>query len=230
MTVSLGEDEAEQAGPRPAQDAGKLDGLISEVHACRACPLGLTRTNAVPGEGPSSPEVMCIGEAPGQNEDKHGRPFIGAAGKFLDECLETAGQKREDVYICNVLKCRPPSNRDPQAEEIAACSSFLERQIQLLNPFVIITLGRFSMGHFFPGRTISRIHGRWKEQDGRFFVPMYHPAAALHQGSLRATILEDFSRLPGIIERAKQQRLATAEDRQLNDDDQDPPTQISLFE
>lgn len=182
--------------------------IYARVRSCQACTLARTRTNAVPGEGPLDAEVMCIGEAPGQNEDRQGRPFVGAAGKFLEECIARAGFEREQVYICNVLKCRPPNNRDPLPSEIEACSPFLEEQMRLVNPLVIVTLGRYSMARFFPDRTISRIHGRWKEVDGRFFVPMYHPAAALHQASLRETILDDFANLPRIIERARRHRSA----------------------
>jgi DNA polymerase len=156
-------------------------------------------------------EVLFIGEAPGMNEDKQGRPFVGAAGKFLDECLAEAGLARESVYICNVLKCRPPSNRDPMPGEIAACAEYLHEQFELVDPLVVVTLGRYSMAKFFPQHTISHVHGRWKEIEGRFFVPMYHPAAALHQASLRDTILEDFRRLAKVIVRA---RTSRAEDGQ----------------
>ena len=182
--------------------------LYARVRGCERCPLSLTRTNAVPGEGPLDSEILFIGEAPGMNEDKQGRPFVGAAGKFLDECLAAAGVSRERTYICNVLKCRPPSNRDPQPEEIAACRDYLDEQIELVAPRVIVTLGRYSMARFFPDHKISSVHGRWKELDGRFYVPMYHPAAALHQQSLRATILEDFGRLPRVLERARALSLA----------------------
>jgi len=182
--------------------------LYATVRSCQACSLARTRTHAVPGEGPLDSEVMCIGEAPGLNEDRQGRPFVGAAGKFLEECLARAGFGRREVYICNVLKCRPPNNRDPLPGEIEACSRFLDEQVDIVNPLVVVTLGRYSMARFFPNHTISRIHGRWKEVDGRFFVPMYHPAAALHQASLREIILEDFANLPRVIERARQHRSA----------------------
>jgi DNA polymerase len=173
------------------------------VRSCSLCPLSITRTNAVPGEGPVPAEVMCIGEAPGVNEDKQGMPFVGAAGNFLTELLAAGGLKRDDVYICNVLKCRPPSNRDPLPEEIEACSEYLDLQLDMVDPRVIITLGRFSMAKWFPQQAISRIHGTVKEVDGRLIVPMYHPAAALHQGSLRQVLLDDFAKLPAILERAR---------------------------
>ena len=177
--------------------------LYSVVRACTLCALAETRTHAVPGEGPLDAEVMCIGEAPGLNEDKQGRPFVGPAGQFLGELLAAAGLAREQVYICNVLKCRPPNNRDPLPEEIGACSEYLDLQLDMVDPLVVVTLGRFSMGKWFSGQSISRIHGTVRELDGRFVVPMYHPAAALHQGSLRQVLLDDFAKLPAILERAR---------------------------
>jgi DNA polymerase len=180
--------------------------LYEVVRACTLCPLSATRTLAVPGEGPLDAEIMCIGEAPGVNEDKQGRPFVGAAGQFLSELLAAAGLVREDVYICNVLKCRPPANRDPLPDEIEACSEYLDLQLDLVDPLVVITLGRFSMSKWFPQQAISRIHGSVKEVDGRLIVPMYHPAAALHQGSLRQVMLDDFAKLPAVLERARRQR------------------------
>jgi len=183
--------------------------LYELVRNCQLCALARTRTNAVPGEGPLDAEVMCIGEAPGVNEDKQGRPFVGAAGQFLGELLAAAGLQREEVYICNVLKCRPPGNRDPLPSEIEACSEYLDLQIDMVDPLVIVTLGRFSMSKWFPQQAISRIHGTVKEADGRFIVPMYHPAAALHQGNLRQVLLEDFARLPAILQRARARRDTT---------------------
>ena len=191
----------------------------------------MTRTNAVPGEGPLSSEILFIGEAPGMNEDKQGRPFVGAAGKFLDECLAAAGVSRETAYICNVLKCRPPANRDPLPDEIEACGDYLAEQIELVSPLVIVTLGRYSMARFFPQHTIGKVHGRWKEMEGRFYVPMYHPAAALHQGSLRETILEDFRRLPRVLERARAQALPPPDPAELEAPPQDSTaSQVRLFD
>lgn len=183
--------------------AKRAEQLYTRVRTCTLCPLSATRTLAVPGEGPLDADVLFIGEAPGMNEDKQGRPFVGAAGKFLGELLAAAGLSRPEVYICNVLKCRPPSNRDPQPDEIEACRDYLDEQIELIDPLVIVTLGRFSMARFFPQHRIGAVHGRWKDMDGRFFVPMYHPAAALHQASLRETILDDFRKLPATIARAR---------------------------
>jgi len=177
--------------------------LYDVIRNCGLCALSETRTNAVPGEGPLNAEIMCIGEAPGVNEDRQGRPFVGAAGNFLSELLAAAGLTREQVYICNVLKCRPPGNRDPLPGEIDACSEYLDLQLDLVDPLVVVTLGRFSMAKWFPQQAISRIHGSVKEVDGRLIVPMYHPAAALHQGNLRQVLLDDFARLPAILERAR---------------------------
>lgn len=142
---------------------------------------------------------MFIGEAPGFHEDRRGQPFVGAAGSFLDELLEMIGLDREDVYICNVLKCRPPQNRDPQPNEIEACRAYLDRQLELIQPEIVVTLGRFSMARWFPGARISRIHGQPRKLGGRLYYPMYHPAAALHQPSLRHTVEEDMRRIPELI-------------------------------
>ena len=184
--------------------------LYDVIRGCTLCPLWQTRTNAVPGEGPVDAEVLFIGEAPGANEDKQGRPFVGAAGNFLTELIQAAGLTRDQVYICNVLKCRPPGNRDPLPGEIEACNEYLELQIDMVDPLVIVTLGRFSMSRWFPQQAISRIHGTVKEFDGRLVVPMYHPAAALHQGSLRQVLLDDFAGLPAVIERARKARAAAS--------------------
>lgn len=217
------------------------DDLYARVRSCTRCALSRTRTCAVPGEGPIDAEIMCIGEAPGANEDREGRPFVGAAGQFLSELLAAAGLRREDVYICNVLKCRPPGNRDPQPDEIDACRDYLDEQIDLIDPLVIITLGRFSMARYFRGQTISRIHGQPKETAGRYYVPMYHPAAALHQGSLREVMLNDFRQLPALLERARGSRTpapalssapvaAAASDEAEPAGDAPPVEQIRLFD
>src|SRR5262245_5845201 len=177
--------------------------LYEEIADCPRCVLARTRTQTVPGTGPSKADVMLIGEAPGAREDEQGVPFVGPAGRFLDELLEGIGMSRQSVYIANVVKCRPPGNRDPEPAEIEACAPFLDRQIATVDPRVIVTLGRFSMARWFPGAAISRIHGRPKREAGRIIVPMYHPAAALHQGSLRATIQADFATLPALIAEAR---------------------------
>jgi DNA polymerase len=157
--------------------------IADEIVACTRCELHKTRTKSVPGEGPADARIMLIGEAPGWNEDQQGRPFVGAAGRFLEELLASAGMTRDEVFITNVVKSRPPGNRDPLPDEIAACAPFLERQIEVIDPDVIVTLGRFSMARWFPGERISRIHGQPKRVGRRLIVPMYHPAAALHQPS-----------------------------------------------
>jgi DNA polymerase len=176
--------------------------LEAQVRTCQLCRLAKTRTNAVPGEGYVRTDVMLIGEGPGYHEDKQGRPFVGQAGSFLNELLALAGLQRERVYITNVVKCRPPNNRDPEPDEKMACAPYLERQIALINPKVIVTLGRHSMSRFFPGERISQIHGTARVVDGRLCVAMYHPAAGLHQASLADIIRDDFRKLPLFMEEA----------------------------
>jgi uracil-DNA glycosylase len=180
--------------------------IAAGIKVCTRCELHRTRTHAVPGEGPADARVMLIGEAPGWNEDQQGRPFVGAAGKFLEELLGAAGLSRSDVFITNIVKSRPPGNRDPLPDEIAACVPWLERQIEVIDPDVIVTLGRFSMSQWFPGERISKIHGQPRKAGRRLIVPMYHPAAALHQQALRATIVEDFGKLPKFLAEAATQR------------------------
>jgi DNA polymerase len=176
--------------------------LATQIGVCTKCDLSKTRTHAVPGEGNPNAGIVFIGEGPGFYEDQQARPFVGAAGKFLDELLASIGLKRADVFICNVLKCRPPGNRDPLPGEISACKDWLDQQLEAIGPKVIVTLGRFSMGRYFPGQSISRIHGQPKKFGDVLVVPMYHPAAALHQGSLRRTIELDFKKLPGYLAEA----------------------------
>jgi DNA polymerase len=180
----------------------ELRAVAAEVRTCEACQLHASRKNAVPGEGPAASELMFIGEGPGFHENEQGRPFVGAAGKYLEELLGSIGLSREQVFIGNVVKCRPPGNRDPLPDEIQACAAFLERQIQAIQPGVLVTLGRFSMARFFPKARISDIHGQARMVNGRLVVAMYHPAAALHQPSLRREIEADFARLPELIHRA----------------------------
>src|SRR5438132_5999974 len=168
-----------------------LKEIAVEVSTCPLCDLCKTRTKAVPGEGNPHAKIMFIGEGPGYHEDKQGRPFVGPAGQFLDELLASINLKRSDVFITNVVKCRPPNNRDPLPAEINACDDYLERQIAAINPQVIVTLGRFSMAKFFGGEKISSIHGRARKIDGRICIAMYHPAAGLHQQSLKETRSEE---------------------------------------
>ncbi len=175
------------------------DALYGEIADCPACVLAKTRSRTVPGSGPATCDLMFIGEAPGQREDELGLPFVGRSGQFLDDLLASIGRARVDVYVTNVVKCRPPANRDPNPDEMAACADYLDRQIALVAPRVIATLGRFSMAKWFPGERISQIHGRAVERDGRWIVPMYHPAAALRDGSLRAVMKQDFAQLPALL-------------------------------
>jgi uracil-DNA glycosylase family 4 len=182
----------------------ELEALAHEVAVCTACLLHRGRTRAVPGEGPADAQIVFIGEAPGFHEDQQGRPFVGAAGRFLEELLADIGLTREQVFIANVIKCRPPGNRDPLPEEIDACRPFLDRQIELLSPKLVVTLGRFSMARAFPNARISRIHGGPRKINGILYYPMYHPAAALHQPRLRRVIEEDMRRIPELVERIGQ--------------------------
>jgi len=182
----------------------ELEMLATEVTQCTRCLLHQGRTKAVPGEGLENADIMFIGEAPGFHEDQQGRPFVGSSGKFLEELLASIGLEREDVFIANVIKCRPPGNRDPLPEEIEACKSFLDRQIALVKPKLVVTLGRFSMARAFPKARISRIHGQPRKIEGILYYPMYHPAAALHQPSLRRTIEEDMHQIPELIAKIEQ--------------------------
>jgi DNA polymerase len=206
--------------------ADRLEEIASEVRVCQLCELARTRTHAVPGAGNPEARIMLIGEGPGWHEDQQGLPFVGAAGKFLSELLAIAGLKREDVFITNVVKCRPPGNRDPMPDEITACSGYLDRQIAAINPDVVVTLGRFSMSRWFPGERISKIHGQPKVFDGRMVVPMYHPAAALHQPAYRGAIEEDFGKLPKFLLEAERQR-AKKEDEEKPAEK--PAAQMKLF-
>lgn len=182
----------------------ELEALAAEIAECTNCLLHRGRTKTVPGEGPENADLMFIGEAPGFHEDQQGRPFVGAAGKFLEELLESIGLGRKDVFIANVIKCRPPGNRDPLPEEIEACKPYLDRQIELIQPEMVVTLGRFSMARAFPKARISRIHGQPRKVGGVLYYPMYHPAAALHQPSLRRIIEEDMRRIPELLDQAAQ--------------------------
>ena len=198
-----------------------LSEVASAVRGCTDCPLYQGRTNAVPGDGNPSSEIMFVGEGPGYYEDVQGLPFVGQAGQLLNELLAEIGLKREDVYITNVVKCRPPRNRDPQPDEIGECSKYLDRQIELIDPKVIVTLGRYSMDRFFPGQRISRIHGEARRVGERVVVPMYHPAAALHQPSLRRTLSDDFAKIVAAAE--------ATETAPVTEDRDDSAEQLSLF-
>jgi uracil-DNA glycosylase family 4 len=201
-----------------------LTDLDKEIALCRQCEIAKTRTRSVPGEGTENAEIMFIGEAPGWHEDQQGRPFVGPAGQFLDELLASIHLQRPQVYIANVIKCRPPGNRDPLPTEIANCQKWLERQIELISPKIIVTLGRYSMAKFFPGKSISKIHGTAQTQNGIIYFAMYHPAAALHQGNLRQTIAQDMLKLPPLLLQAKVVNIKEADPKP------EPQTQqLSMF-
>ena len=190
--------------------------LYQEIAACQRCDLAKDRTRAVPGEGSENAEIMFIGEAPGFHEDQQGRPFVGPAGQFLDKLITSIGLKREQVYITNVVKSRPPGNRDPLPTEIDACREWLNRQIELIRPRMIVTLGRYSMAMFFPGKSIGKIHGTAQKRDDVIYYAMYHPAAALHQQGLRQTIEADMLKIPALLAEAKTMGEAKPPPQQLN--------------
>jgi len=177
--------------------------IAKEVSVCTKCALHESRKKSVPGDGPVTAEIMFIGEGPGFHENEQGHPFVGASGKFLDQLLAQAGVTRADVFIANVVKCRPPGNRDPLPDELAACDTYLEAQINAINPSIIVTLGRFSMNKFIPGAKISLVHGQMRKIGDRFVIPMFHPAAALHQAALKPSILGDFAKLPDQLKEAR---------------------------
>ena len=189
-----------------------LETIATEVRACTRCRLAGGRTQAVPGEGSPDTEVVFVGEGPGQNEDRQGRPFVGAAGTLLQELLCMIGWRREEVFITNVVKCRPPNNRDPEPDEIAACQPFLQRQLEVLDPALLVTLGRFSLQTFMPGDRISRVHGTERPIDpatgarAATGYALYHPAAALRQGSLKETMQRDMAKVPDVLIQARARR------------------------
>ena len=194
--------------------AAALEAIADEVRACTRCRLAEGRTKSVPGEGSPDTEVVFVGEGPGQNEDRQGRPFVGAAGTLLQELLGMIGWAREDVFITNVVKCRPPNNRDPEPDEMAACEPYLRRQLEVLDPALLVTLGRFSLQTFMPGDRISRVHGTARPIDpstgarAATGYALYHPAAALRQGSLKETMQRDMAAVPEVLIRARADRAA----------------------
>ncbi len=202
-----------------------LSELNKEITRCQQCGLSKNRTKTVPGEGAEDADVLFIGEAPGWHEDQQGRPFVGPAGQYLDSLLATINFKREQVYITNVVKSRPPSNRDPQPSEIQACRTWLDRQIELIRPKMIVTLGRYSLAMFFPGKLISRIHGIAQRRDNIIYYAMYHPAAALHQQSLRQTIEADMLKIPPLLAQAE---IVT--EAQVETVTEAKPQQLNMFE
>ena len=203
--------------------------IAKEVAVCTNCALHKSRKKAVPGEGPAQAEIMFIGEGPGFHENEQGRPFVGAAGQFLDQLLAQAGVTRSDVWIGNVVKCRPPENRDPLPDELSACNAYLERQIEAINPSIIVTLGRFSMGRFMQGAKISQIHGQMRKVGNRYVIAMFHPAAALHQAALKPAILADFAKLPELLKEARAGLGKSAPAQKVVEKKEEDPKQLSLF-
>jgi uracil-DNA glycosylase family 4 len=193
-----------------------LSELCQEIALCQQCEIAKFRTRVVPGEGAEDADIMFIGEAPGWHEDQQGRPFVGPAGQFLDTLLASIGLKREQVYIANVIKCRPTGNRDPLPAEIRNCRHWLERQIEIISPKMIVTLGRYSMAMFFPGKSISKIHGTAQKKNNIIYYAMYHPAAALHQQSLRQAIEADMLKIPSLLAEAKNIKEAETQPQQLS--------------
>lgn len=207
-----------------------LKSLSEQISVCKNCDLSLSRLHAVPGEGPSNARIMLIGEGPGFHENQQGRPFVGNAGKFLDELLQHANLRRSDVFITNVVKCRPPGNRDPEEFELKACNIFLDQQIDAINPAIIVTLGRFSMAKFFGNVKISQVHGQAKMVDNRLIIAMFHPAAALHQPALKTTIIKDFSKIPELLSKIPEKKIEVlTKDVEKNKDNQGNASQLSLF-
>jgi len=215
--------------------------VADEVRDCTRCALARRRTLAVPGEGNVLSDVLLVGEGPGAREDATGRPFVGPAGQLLDELLRAIDWERADVFITNVVKCRPPGNRDPEPAEIAACSEYLDRQERALDPSVVVTLGRHSLQRYLPGARIGAVHGGLRRAyTGQHVFPMYHPAAALHQASLRETLFRDMRGLPAALLAARQaleeERVAAdqAEEAVAQVDDEAAPMddteQMTLFQ
>ena len=199
-----------------------LSELCEQITLCQKCDIAKSRTKVVPGEGAEDADIMFIGEAPGWHEDQQGRPFVGPAGQFLDKLLASINLNRQQVYIANVIKCRPTNNRDPLPTEIQNCRPWLDSQIEIIKPKMIVTLGRYSMARYFPGKSISKIHGTAQKRDGIFYYAMYHPAAALHQQSLRQTIEADMLKIPEI--------LAEATDVQEAEESSEDGKQLNMFE
>lgn len=195
----------------PGLDFVDLPSLHAAVHKCRRCALGHSRTKAVPGVGPVTARIMIVGEAPGQNEDQQGEPFVGAAGKLLDQLLRGIGLSRSDVFITNILKCRPPGNRDPQPAEVVACSPYLEQQLHLIQPEVVLLLGRHALARLLPGYdSIGRLHGKVIVKDGVTYIPIYHPAAALYNSFLMGPLEQDFKAVKAHLDRMEEKRRAVA--------------------
>ena len=194
-----------------------LTELYAQINGCHRCEIAKFRTNAVPGEGPEDAEIMFIGEAPGFNEDQQGRPFVGQAGMYLENLLGLIGLTRQQVYITNVIKTRPPNNREPLPGEVQNCRPWLDKQLEIIRPKIIVTLGRYSLTSFIPDKSISKAHGTAMKKDGVIIYAMYHPAAALHQGNLRKDIEADIRKIPALLAetRATSRAQLTPQPQQL---------------
>jgi DNA polymerase len=184
-----------------------LEELNDQILKCEKCDLSKTRTNVVPGEGSPEAEIMFIGEGPGQREDEQGRPFVGAAGQLLNELIKSIGFRRENVYIANIIKCRPPQNRDPLPQEVEACEFWLDKQIEVIKPKLIVLLGRHSMDKFLPNQKISVVHGNPKRYNNQVYFPVYHPAAALYRNELLDDLKKDFKKIPKVLEMIKENSI-----------------------
>jgi DNA polymerase len=193
-----------------------LTELYQQIALCHKCDIAKLRTKVVPGEGAENAEIIFIGEAPGWHEDQQGRPFVGQAGQFLDRLLASINLNRQQVYIANVIKCRPPDNRDPLPAEIQNCCQWLDSQIEIIKPKMIVTLGRYSMARYFPGKSISKIHGTAVKRDNVIYYAMYHPAAALHQQSLKQAIETDMQKIPRLLAETKNVQEEKPQSQQLN--------------
>ena len=196
-----------------------LEELNNQILKCEKCALCKTRRNVVSGEGSSKAEIMFIGEGPGKKEDEQGRPFIGAAGKLLDKLLAFINLKREDIYIANVVKCRPPGNRDPLPEEVEACRPWLDQQIKIIGPKLIVLLGRHSMDRFLPNQKISFDHGKPKRKNKQVYYPIYHPAAALYRNGLFEDLQKDFKKIPKILEIIEKNKTVSDKEEKIEQAD-----------
>ncbi len=210
--------------------AAALAAIAEQVRVCTRCPLYIGTTNPVPGAGNPNAEIMFIGEGPGYHEDQQGLPFVGRSGDYLNSLLKMIGLKRDEVFIANVVKHRPPENRDPLPDEILACKPYLDAQVDIINPLLIATLGRYSMARYFPDGKITKIHGQPRYADGRAYYPLFHPAAVLRNPDLRAAMEADFKRIPEIVEKVKQERAANPQPASKKPEEpQQPPKQMKLF-
>lgn len=205
-----------------------LEEIAQQIATCTRCRLHESRTHVVPGEGPADAEVMFIGEGPGFYEDQQGRPFVGPSGQLLDKFLALVDMTREQVYITNVIKCRPPNNRDPLPSEIQTCAPYLEQQIEVIDPRIIVTLGRYSMERYFPGAKITRIHGRARRDGNRVYLPLYHPAYVLRNSRAMPAAEADFAKIPKLLARLKKVLRGEGTEPEIEPQDTEPK-QLSLF-